>query len=101
MRLLQFQFRANDRPCDASSRITRAEYPGGTSSSQHRRDRADAGTKVDRAERHKVMALAQRREIDAVLVTELSRWGRSKEIALDPLWAHIGFTGSRHGMSTE
>ncbi len=23
------------------------------------------------------MALAQRREIDAVLVTELSRWGRS------------------------
>ena len=36
-----------------------------------------SGVKLDRAERHKVMALAQRREIDAVLVTELSRWGRS------------------------
>ena len=36
-----------------------------------------SGAKADRAERRKVMALAQRREIDAVLVTELSRWGRS------------------------
>ena len=36
-----------------------------------------SGVKLDRAERRKVMALAQRREIDAVLVTELSRWGRS------------------------
>ena len=36
-----------------------------------------SGVKVDRAERRKVLALAQRREIDAVLVTELSRWGRS------------------------
>jgi DNA invertase Pin-like site-specific DNA recombinase len=36
-----------------------------------------SGAKLDRAERQKVMALAQRREIDAVLVTELSRWGRS------------------------
>ena len=33
--------------------------------------------KLDRVERRKVLALAQRREIDAVLVTELSRWGRS------------------------
>src|SRR5215211_4748077 len=32
--------------------------------------------KVDRVERRKVMALAQARSIDAVLVTELSRWGR-------------------------
>jgi putative DNA-invertase from lambdoid prophage Rac len=31
-----------------------------------------SGTKLDRAERGQVMALAQRREIDAVLVTELS-----------------------------
>ena len=37
----------------------------------------ESGAKLDRAERRKVMALAQRREIDAVLVTELSRWGRS------------------------
>lgn len=36
-----------------------------------------SGTKLDRAEWRKIMALAQRREIDAVLVTELSRWGRS------------------------
>ena len=36
-----------------------------------------SGAKLDRAERKEVMALAQRREIDAVLVTELSRWGRS------------------------
>jgi putative DNA-invertase from lambdoid prophage Rac len=36
-----------------------------------------SGTRLDRAERHKIMALAQARRIDAVLVTELSRWGRS------------------------
>jgi putative DNA-invertase from lambdoid prophage Rac len=36
-----------------------------------------SGARVDRAERRKVMALAQRRETDVVLVTELSRWGRS------------------------
>jgi putative DNA-invertase from lambdoid prophage Rac len=36
-----------------------------------------SGVKLDRAERRKVLALAQRREIDAVLVTELSRGGRS------------------------
>jgi len=34
-------------------------------------------TKLDRVERRRVMALAQARQIDAVLVTELSRWGRS------------------------
>ena len=33
--------------------------------------------KLDRAERKRVLALAQRREIDAVLVTELLRRGRS------------------------
>jgi putative DNA-invertase from lambdoid prophage Rac len=36
-----------------------------------------SGVKLDRMERRKVMALAQARQIDAVLVTELSRWGRS------------------------
>lgn len=36
-----------------------------------------SGAKNDRAERAKVLKLAQAREIDAVLVTELSRWGRS------------------------
>ncbi|MBO6731121.1 recombinase family protein [Nitratireductor rhodophyticola] len=36
-----------------------------------------SGAKLDRAERRKIMALAQARQIDAILVTELSRWGRS------------------------
>jgi putative DNA-invertase from lambdoid prophage Rac len=36
-----------------------------------------SGAKTDRIERKKVIALAQAREIDAILVTELSRWGRS------------------------
>jgi len=38
-----------------------------------------SGARNDRAERSKVMALARAREIDAVLVTELSRWGRSTQ----------------------
>lgn len=36
-----------------------------------------SGVKLDRSERRKVMALAQAREIDTILVSELSRWGRS------------------------
>jgi putative DNA-invertase from lambdoid prophage Rac len=36
-----------------------------------------SGARDDRTERKKVMALAQAREIDAILVTELTRWGRS------------------------
>ena len=36
-----------------------------------------SGKKNDRRERKRVMALAQRRDINAILVTELSRWGRS------------------------
>lgn len=36
-----------------------------------------SGARTDRAERRRVLALAQAREIDAILVTELSRWGRS------------------------
>ncbi|MFV3126491.1 recombinase family protein [Niveispirillum sp. KHB5.9] len=36
-----------------------------------------SGARLDRAERKKVMAPAQARQIDAVLVTALSRWGRS------------------------
>src|SRR5262245_1148650 len=38
-----------------------------------------SGAKNDRPERKKVLALAQAREIDAILVTELSRWGRSTQ----------------------
>ncbi|WP_396135628.1 recombinase family protein [Chamaesiphon sp. OTE_20_metabat_361] len=36
-----------------------------------------SGTKNDRFDRKKVIHLARARRIDAVLVTELSRWGRS------------------------
>jgi Site-specific recombinases, DNA invertase Pin homologs len=45
----------------------------------------DSGVKLDRIERRKVMALAQARHIDAVLVTELSRWGRSTLDLLETL----------------
>jgi putative DNA-invertase from lambdoid prophage Rac len=38
-----------------------------------------SGAKNDRAERKRVMALAQDRKIEAILVTELSRWGRSTQ----------------------
>jgi DNA invertase Pin-like site-specific DNA recombinase len=38
-----------------------------------------SGAEDDRPERKKVMQLAQAREIDAILVTELSRWGRSTQ----------------------
>jgi putative DNA-invertase from lambdoid prophage Rac len=36
-----------------------------------------SGAKNDRSERKKVLELARRREMDLVLVSELSRWGRS------------------------
>jgi putative DNA-invertase from lambdoid prophage Rac len=38
-----------------------------------------SGARNDRAERKRVMALARAREIEAILVTELSRWGRSTQ----------------------
>jgi putative DNA-invertase from lambdoid prophage Rac len=36
-----------------------------------------SGMKVDRIKRKEVMKLARARDIDAVLVSELTRWGRS------------------------
>jgi putative DNA-invertase from lambdoid prophage Rac len=36
-----------------------------------------SGAKDQRPERKKIMALAQKRQIDLILVTELTRWGRS------------------------
>ena len=36
-----------------------------------------SGTKDDRIARNAVLALAQSREVDVILVTELTRWGRS------------------------
>ena len=39
------------------------------------------GAKQERAERKKVLALAQARKVDVILVTELTRWGRSARFA--------------------
>lgn len=36
-----------------------------------------SGAKIDRTERMKILELARHRKIDVVLVSELSRWGRS------------------------
>jgi putative DNA-invertase from lambdoid prophage Rac len=36
-----------------------------------------SGAKDERTERKKILALAQARTIDVILVTELTRWGRS------------------------
>jgi DNA invertase Pin-like site-specific DNA recombinase len=36
-----------------------------------------SGSKVDRQQRQQVLKLAQARKIDVILVTELTRWGRS------------------------
>ncbi len=44
-----------------------------------------SGANNNRPERAKVLALAQGRKIDAVLVTELSRWGRSTVDLIDTL----------------
>jgi putative DNA-invertase from lambdoid prophage Rac len=38
-----------------------------------------SGARNDRQERKEVLALAQGHEIDAILVTELSQWGRSTQ----------------------
>jgi len=50
--------------------------------------------KQERAERKKVLALAQARKVDVILVTELIRWGRavpsSESKSLTP-WRQRGF----------
>lgn len=45
----------------------------------------ESGARFDLQERKKVLVLAQRRDIDIVLVTELTRWGRSVTDLLDTL----------------
>jgi putative DNA-invertase from lambdoid prophage Rac len=44
-----------------------------------------SGAKLERAERKKVLALAQARKVDVILVTELTRWGRSARFAVRSL----------------
>lgn len=63
-----------------------------------------SGAASGRAARNKVMALAQARDINAILVTELSRWGRSTQDLLDTLHRLAGWKVSviaRNGMTFE
>ena len=62
------------------------------------------GASANRAARKKVMALAQARQIDAVLVSELSRWGRSTQDLLATLHQLAGWKVSvvaMNGMTFE
>ena len=62
------------------------------------------GASANRAARKKVMALAQTRQIDAVLVSELSRWGRSTQDLLATLHQLAGWKVSvvaMNGMTFE
>jgi hypothetical protein len=66
-----------DQSCDRQERDLRTfTQRGGFEIVGVSKEKA-SGAKADRIERKKVMALAQAREIDAILVTELSRCGRS------------------------
>ncbi len=44
-----------------------------------------SGASANRAARNHILNLAQARQIDAILVSELSRWGRSTQDLLDTL----------------
>ena len=58
-----------------------------------------SGMKANRSARTEVMKLAQARHIDAILVTELSRWGRSTQDLLDTLNRLSGWRVSVVAMS--
>ena len=58
-----------------------------------------SGTRNNRRERGRIMELAQARKIDAILVTELSRWGRSTQDLLDTLHRLAGWKVSVIAMS--
>jgi DNA invertase Pin-like site-specific DNA recombinase len=58
-----------------------------------------SGTNSNRAARNRIMDLAQARKIDAVLVTELSRWGRSTQDLLQTLDQLAGWNVSIVAMS--
>jgi putative DNA-invertase from lambdoid prophage Rac len=58
-----------------------------------------SGALASRAARNRILDLAQARQIDAVLVTELSRWGRSTQDLLDTLHRLAGWKVSVVAMS--
>lgn len=66
-----------DQSCDRQARDLRAFAKRGGYQVVKVFKETGSGSKLDRAERKKIMSLAQARKIDCVLVTELSRWGRS------------------------
>ena len=63
------------------------------------RDDRSLSDKGSRRERKRVLALAQERRIDAVLVTELSRWGHSTQDLLGTLHRLAGWGVSLVAMS--
>lgn len=67
----------NDQSCDRQERdlLQYAERAGFVVHAIFKE--TASGVKDDRIQRKKVLALAQARVIDAILVTELTRWGRS------------------------
>ena len=58
-----------------------------------------SGTRNNRLARNRVLQRAQARRIDAVLVTELSRWGRSTQDLLDTLYKLAGWKVSLVAMN--
>lgn len=66
-----------DQSCDRQARDLRAFAKRADYDVVKTFKETASGAKDNRVERKKIMALAQARKIDAVLVTELSRWGRS------------------------
>ena len=50
-----------------------------------------SGTRNNRLVRNRVLGFAQARRLDAVLVTELSRWGRSTQDLLDTVYKLAGW----------
>ena len=89
----------NDQSCERQIQdlVTFAERGGFVVVGQFKE--TASGTASNRAERNKVVDLAQARKIDAVLVTELSRWGRSTQDLLDTLHKLAGWNVSVVAMS--
>lgn len=58
-----------------------------------------SGASANRSARNRILDLAQARQIDAILVSELSRWGRSTQDLLDTLNKLAGWKVSVVAMS--
>ncbi|MFY0312856.1 recombinase family protein [Leisingera sp. D0M16] len=66
--------------------------------------RLRSGASANRAARNRVLDLAQARQIDAILVSELSRWGRSAQDLLETLSRLAGWkvsVAAMNGMTFE